>query len=208
MKHDLDINTPKGQESLKYERQAINILEMKVGGSYVSTPKELPADVDYIKMDGDIMTAVLEVKCRNDAVSVFRGVWKNEWLITSEKIDKGKRAAIALQVPFWGVLYSIPDDTVLLQPIYCPIRKKMLTKERREVTDTQATVNGGEARRMNSFIDISKAKVVKPPWAQTNEEWWADHDSYSSLGRLRAAPHEQAPGHLARLLLHNGHGEH
>jgi hypothetical protein len=78
---------------------------------------------------------------------------ESSWLITYEKIEGGRRLADLMQVPFWGFLYFVKDHLLLAKKLYDPKAGWLAAFEVR-CTETQATVNGGNAKRFNAFIDM------------------------------------------------------
>ena len=157
----LDIETPKGQESATQEVsmiQAINDLYPKF--QFITTDKSKPANVDgVLTLDGQIK-AVIESKCRSASLDELRGSFKNEWLVTYEKLTKGCALAKSLCVPFVGFLYLLKSESILSIQIadeygvFLPSIRIVRTK-------TQATINGGSIVRANAFIHMANAKVIK-----------------------------------------------
>lgn len=157
----LDINTPKGQETLKQERRAAEIIEkMWPGMAYIHTPKDQPACIDALLVWKNVVRAVALTSCRNFDLGCLRTTFNAEWLLTFEKIIGAQRMAQAMCVKCWGLLYLVPNDVVLRVELFSPAGG-WLTKFRVEKTETQATVNGGTAVRDNAFIDMSFASVLR-----------------------------------------------
>lgn len=155
----LDINTKKGQQSLEDERVAALFLEQSLGISYIETPKDSPAKVDAILMHNNKMFGVAETKCRyNLTLDKFQKVFNNEWLVTKEKIDTGIRIAESLGVCFYGILYLVNDGKILVQRI-SQSTGDLAVSINNKITKTQKTINGGKIDRLNSYIDMSKAKI-------------------------------------------------
>jgi len=158
----MDISTPRGQETLVQEARAVRLWHGKNPNfQYCETPKDTPAAVDAGLIKDGVIKAVVETKCRRD-LTVEKLVreydWK--WLVTTEKIHKGRYVAEALQVPFLGFLYLVDEDVLLYQVLWEPkFGWKPEIEER--ITRTQSTVNGGSIMRENSFIDMSNAKQIK-----------------------------------------------
>ena len=160
----LDILTPKGQKTLADEMKCKSLFEAtNPGRLYIATPKDMPADVDAVILRGASIEAVVEQKSRyNCRLTTFMETWDGEWLITSSKLDRGYRASMALQVPFYGFLYIVDDDLLLTKKFSGP-DGVWVAKIRREETVTQATVNGGSAFRLNAFVDMTDAKIHRRP---------------------------------------------
>lgn len=155
---NLDILTPKGQQSAQQQIDAINaILAQRPGTTFIHTALDGPAAVDgFFIRDGEIR-AVAEVKCRVDMdYAKFMGERKGEWLITNQKIEDMRILCAMLQVPGFGVLYLVNDGLVLMRKL---VDSTGQTTEvfRIDDTRTQRTVNGGSAMRANAFIPMHNA---------------------------------------------------
>lgn len=158
----LDILTDAGKETLAQEMRAASIVEGQWSEChYVFTGKSGIAIVDAVIVRNWHLAAVAETKCRRMTLPELRIRFKNEWLVTRAKILGGAKVADGLMVPFWGLLYLVPEDVVLRVKLYEP-GCGWLVPIRSERTQTQATVNGGTAMRDNAFIDMGTADVLKP----------------------------------------------
>jgi hypothetical protein len=154
----LDIETPRGQAALQWERRAASVFEqMFPGFSYVETPKEQPAAVDAVIVRNGVITAVLEMKCRDTTLLNFHRAFEGQWLVTFDKLLRSSEAADRLSVPLIGGLYLIKDDHLLVKRLYEPERGWVCDMAIRR-SDTQRTINGGVANRSNAFIDMREAK--------------------------------------------------
>lgn len=158
----MDILTPKGQETLVEEARAVRLWQSKYPDfRYCETPKEMPAAVDAVLIKDGVIKGVVETKCRrNMSLEKLESEYKWEWLVTTEKIHKGRYVAEALQVLFIGFLYLVDDDVLLHQVLWRPDHGWVPSIGARQ-TRTQYSVNGGSAMRENSFIDMSNAKSIK-----------------------------------------------
>lgn len=173
----MDILTPRGQVSLSDEQIVADWLAMR-GTQYVQTEKDKPAKVDAIVFQKNILIGVAETKCRYKlTLSQLRGTFNNEWLITEEKVRNGLIVANALCTRLLGMLYLVDDDTLLVTDLRRAPR-------RIERTATQATINGGIARRENAFVNMESAQVYDGIKKQLEES------------RARAAMHRPFGGHL------------
>lgn len=157
----VDILTPKGEETLRQELRAIELLQKKFPGvRYVHTPKNKPASVDAVLVKDSEIVAVVETKCRQMTLNDLLFKFEGDWLVTWDKVSCGRDAASYFCVPFVGILYLVPDDTLLVQKISdangdwsVPMRIKQ--------TETQRTVNGGTAIRYNAYISMENATKIK-----------------------------------------------
>lgn len=159
----LDINTPRGQQTLADEQIAIRLFEDRFpGSSYIQTPKDGISIIDGVIEKGGVVTGIVETKCRYDmTLSQFERERDSAWLVTFEKIDGGRRLADLLQVQLWGFLYFVKDSVLLAKRIYDPKTGWQVTF-RVTKSETQATVNGGRANRDNAYIDMRCAMRLTP----------------------------------------------
>ena len=156
----MDILTPKGQQSKKHETIAANIFCKEFPDiTYIETPKDKPAKIDALLFShGEIIRAV-ETKCRNTTLDEFRNSFKNEWLITFEKVDSCRLLSAALGVPLVGFLYLIPSNVLMVVQI-SDERGIFTQKIRIEATKTQQTINGGTAVRNNAYIEMNNSHLI------------------------------------------------
>ena len=154
---NLDISTPKGQQSLREEQQCLNALALIHNDcSFIQTPKDEPSDIDGIIARNGVMVAAFETKSRKCNINQMKQ-WNNEWLITYEKILKGCEIARRLKIKFYGFLFLV-EEPVLLSVLISDKHGNIVPTVRIERTTTQRTVNGGEIKRTNAYIDLSNAK--------------------------------------------------
>jgi hypothetical protein len=156
----MDILTERGQQSLADEQQACKIFSSNYPRyQYAQTPKERPSDIDAFLIRDGIIAGVVETKCRYDVnLDEFKDRYSCEWLVTFDKILKGKQIADALCIKLIGFLYIVQSKTLLVQTIsdnglYVPSIKIMTTQ-------TQATINGKTAVRSNAYIDMSQSTTL------------------------------------------------
>lgn len=115
----MDILTPKGQETLAQERAAISLfLQSFPGFEFIETPKDTPADIDGIITKNGVMISGVEVKCRNMTADDLVNKYKNQWLITADKLDRGVNVCERLGIDFRGFLYLVPHNMLLIVPIF------------------------------------------------------------------------------------------
>ena len=157
----LDVNSPKGQESLEHELRAVQLWQHHYTEfTYVHTPKDGPAYVDAVIINNESqLVAVVEQKSRNMSLEQLQK-WDMEWLITYDKIESGRYVANALGVPYIGFLYLIPDDLLITQKI-SDKDGKWTCHFRTDITETQETINGGKIERLNAYIDVTGAKHIR-----------------------------------------------
>lgn len=157
----MDILTPKGRETIKQEREAISLfLDAFYDYGFSETPKDRPADIDGIITHNGTLISGVEVKCRMMTYEELMGPFRGRWLVTQDKIDRGISLCRGLGIDFRGFLYLVPDKMLVIVPIWSYDRGLLADIELAQ-TETQATVNGGVALRLNAYIDITKAKRLE-----------------------------------------------
>jgi len=158
----LDINTPRGQKSLEYERRCAEIwLSHNPGWQYIKTPKDSDSPIDAVLVDPtNTIRALVEQKSRDMTRSQL-AEFSDEWLVTMDKLVRASGIGRLLRVPLVGFLYLIPEDSLLTKQL-SDEEGLFVAKFRCDRTPTQATINGGEAVRANAYIDMSGAKEFVP----------------------------------------------
>ncbi len=159
----LDVLSKAGQETVRDEALAASLWEShNAGWSYASTPKAKASAVDAVLVqNGSLVGAIVETKCRYDlGYSKFFGVFRGQWLMTLAKVTKCAEVSRLLCVPFYGFLY-LPEEDILLTQRITDSTGTIIVPYTTSLTETQAGVNGGTARRENAFIDMSSAKVLR-----------------------------------------------
>jgi hypothetical protein len=158
----LDILTLKGQESWRDEQRLAAWLEQNFKFRYVQTPKHVSATVDAVLIGANhALIGVAETKCRyNLDMNEFKTAFKQEWLMTWNKVNYAMKIATGLGVPLVGFLFLVKPSVVLVQRISNP-NGELVAPIRLQTTTTKATINGGYAVRTNAFIDMSAAKFYE-----------------------------------------------
>ena len=156
----LDINTPRGQSALAYERECIEAFcNLYPDYNFLETDKNEPAAIDgffYLHKRNWVDCAV-EVKTRNMTTEQLMCDYGNEWLVSYDKILKGQQLSELICSPFVGMLYLIPEKKILTIKITDNRGKFLLDFDVRK-TRTSASINGGEVIKENAFIPMEKAK--------------------------------------------------
>ena len=155
----LDILTENGQEHAKHEYRAVELWNKKYPSSlYAETPKNKPASLDALLIKNNVIVAGVEQKSRNASLEQLK-TWNYEWLITNQKIVDCVACTTSLGVPFFGFLYLIDSDMLLVQKI--ADEDGVYTVDiRRAFTNTRANINGGSIVRENAYVDMSKALII------------------------------------------------
>lgn len=172
----LDINTPKGQISLKQEQYVLSVLRQKYPDKYViQTPKQLDAKCDGIIVSNQTMCmdSVYEIKCRENLVMEPDGSFsyvspkgihypETSWLITYEKIEACVDIATKLRIPFIGLLY-LTTSNVCMQFHISDANGNYMFEFDVKNTNTQKTTNGGRINRDNAYLPFKCATQILSP---------------------------------------------
>jgi hypothetical protein len=155
----LDINTPKGQESLSQEHQTHQIIKRNWKLDIIETPKDSTAACDGFLIKNGVIVALFETKCRNLTYNEL--INYDTWLITMAKIAKCKSLSKLLRVPFIGFLYLVSESNPILLSVKITNNKGEYLFEFEQIEEpTQANINGGVAVRVNAHIPVDKLKQV------------------------------------------------
>jgi hypothetical protein len=157
----LDINTPNGQITLAHEQEQLAVIRgQHPSWSFVQTPKTLDSDVDgfIVKPDGTAPAMFLS-SCRMADRQTMREKWRDEWLLTYDKIHKAVVLAKSLRMSVYGFLYLVPDRLVIVVPLVSK-DGSVVAKMRLERTKTQKTCNGGEIVRTNAYIQLAGCSEI------------------------------------------------
>jgi len=162
----LDIDTERGRETLEYERRAARALERATGHRYVAGSKAGSAwPLDAVVADpvsGDLV-AVVEQKTRSETVERMKSVHGGTLILSADKVRSGIVGADLLGCAFWVLVYlrDEPDaHRVVLIDVYNQ-QRGLLPGIRWERTKTRATVNGGEAHRLNCYIPLLGGRLLR-----------------------------------------------
>ncbi len=154
----LDVLSERGKKAVEQLRDGLRM----IGRQYVETRQDVEGDIDgfFLSADGTTLAAAFEGKARNMSLSDLENRFDNEWLVTYEKIAKGAVISRSLRVPYFGVVYLVPDKTTLLVKL-TDDHGNIVAPMRLGVTDTQATCNGGKATRTNAYVSMVSAKAYR-----------------------------------------------
>jgi hypothetical protein len=156
---NLEINTPKGQETLIDEKKVIEEIKKKWGVHIIETDKKRESRIDNLIIQNDVLKAIAEVKCR-DMTLLNMEEWGDTWLITNQKLIDGAILSKLLSVPFFGFLYLIPENLILYWKI---------TNDKGEFlfpfdvvnSRTRYSCNGGSIVRENAYLPRKYSKQLK-----------------------------------------------
>ena len=153
----LDINTRRGQSSLRYEKKMIDKIndtickKHKNSSMLIETDKNMDSKIDGIIIKNNQVSGVFESKCRNLSLIELQSF--GSWLVTYDKIADGKLLSTMLRAPFIGFLYLIKDDIIMYWKITDKYGNFLFDYDVKE-TRTQRTINGGSIIRKNAFLPI------------------------------------------------------
>ena len=158
----MDIKTPKGRQTLDDEAKAASLFSTRYPQySYCETPKDEPASVDAVLVQNKQIRAVVETKCRYDMTFVQLITDREaQWMISFDKIIKGKTVSAHLGVPFLGFLYLVPQDILIVTKI-TDERGEIVCKMSVTERLTQRTVNGGTNRKTIALINLENSRVLR-----------------------------------------------
>lgn len=153
----LDINTPKGRESLKLEMKMLEYISDCWDVEIIETNKEKTSCCDGFLVKNNTIIGLFEDKCRKLTINELEDY--GSWLITHQKLIDCKTISELLKVPFFGFLYLVKSNVVMFWKItdskgeYCFAFDNM-------PTTTQKTINGGQIIRDNAFLPFLNGNVV------------------------------------------------
>jgi len=158
----MDILTPAGQLTMIDEKKMADMWSESTGYVYSPTPKNTPCAIDALLFDPlNVLVGVAEAKCRYDlTVESFRKQFRNEWLVTMDKLIKAADIASSLCVPLYGFLY-LCDEPALMTVRLTYSTGQFAVPFRCCNTETQATCNGGRITRANAYIKMDAARLYR-----------------------------------------------
>lgn len=156
----LDINSEKGKETVVEEIKMLQYISKCWGLKIRTTKKNQPIPYDgAIFNEENEKVAIFESKNRQNTLDEFKE-W-GSWLITFEKIEKCRKIAKELNVPFYGFL-GIEKSKLVLYWKISDENGNYLFEFDHHHTLTRETVNGGEAYRDNAFLPMEYANFIQP----------------------------------------------
>ena len=150
--------SPRGQAANAAAQGMAEALAEAWGMTWAPTPLDAPALVDGVFLRQGVLAAVAECKVRQHGREAMRQ-WGDEYLITAQKLEEGRRAARLLAVPFLLCVLLTPDRTADWWRVAHSDGTWALPFAQR-VTATQRTVNGGSATRTNAFLPFAEARSL------------------------------------------------
>jgi hypothetical protein len=152
----LDSQTPKGVPYIEDEEVVAKAVCEKMNCEQIHMASD-DTHVDRLFYRANQLVAVGEIKSRNMSLNELENM--GSYLITESKILVGAALASLLGVPY--MLYvNLKKDNVIVYWLVTDAEGEFKVHYDSEMTSTMANVNGGEARRMNAFIDLAKMKTL------------------------------------------------
>lgn len=162
----LDVDTPKGQQFLSTQQQAAEWF----GRQYKCTMEEGPKKtdrLDYLMKRGNEAVGWVEVKTRNMGVLSDRrlvlpdGSTVDTYLISASKLKHMVARSTLFGIPSGLLVYPLLCErpTLLFWSLVDGYGKPVIDNIRFEKTETQATCNGGNAKRMNAFLPTAPMQI-------------------------------------------------
>ena len=158
----LDINTPKGRACAADQIEAMRIVYEQHPEFQVKFTSDTDgAVVDVFICKGNHILSTGEIKARHDMnYQRLMGERRGEWLLTMKKLTDMGQLCKLLCIPGYGYVY-LPSDRLVLAVILCDRQGRIVCKYRTERTETQASINGGVAHRINAFIRMDNARKYR-----------------------------------------------
>lgn len=157
----LDINTERGRAAAEMQHRAADIVfGRSETHSFIHTSDTDCAAVDGFIVAGGFVSGFAEIKSRDSTHQNFMTTFKAEWLLTHQKLLDIQSISKLLRLPGYGMIYLIPDGIVLV--VQLTDKNGIITcKYRTAHTETQRTINGDVANRLNAFINVASAKIYR-----------------------------------------------
>ena len=157
---ELDVNTPKGETAKMQEKRAHELLVQRYPCDIIPTYPDKKAKIDAIFSYSGELDVIAETKSREYFNRQKKTLFTEKklfdvgsWLITFDKIERGKYLSEILTCVYIGLLYLVSEDKLFVWKIarfgeWCCDFDTRKTK-------TKETTNGGEAYRENAFLRTS-----------------------------------------------------
>ena len=182
----LNAQTPRGKKALEWARKGLRAWARENPKyCYISTKENTYADIDAIvgipsvKFPTDVDTNVaahmlyvgaeldhvMEAKARDMTKAKLFGAYGGKWLVSKDKLERGRDVAYALRTDFYGLLVLVPDKvcyyTILAKYSEEDGGLKWVIPFEVMKTETQKNINGGTAFRENAYIDMREVEEIE-----------------------------------------------
>jgi len=125
----------------------------------VSTTPTGPAPVDAVITCGGELIGLAEIKARDLTLAALRRMQPPGYLVTFDKLRRGRALAHVLSVPYHLIVGLYPEQRIVWWNVSTATGawRARFTVER---TPTQATCNGGTARRLNAYLALDDMRTL------------------------------------------------
>lgn len=156
---NLDANTPLGRAAIATSREGIEaFLREHPTLRLIETDQEKPADVDGIIHSDGMIRAVVELRTRYITIDRMMDTFDGKWLVSYDKLKRGRDLARALRCEFIGVIVLALSSVVLVKKL-CDSDGNWTCDFTTAISDTKATVNSNAIdRRKNAYVDVTTAR--------------------------------------------------
>jgi len=156
----LDINTPRGQESVAEETEMFNLIKSKNPScKFFHTPITKASLIDGFITRNEELIGIYESKCRRHSLETFQNQFQNEWMMSCHKLLSGAQLSKMLEVPFVGYLYIVPNKIVMSVKITNE-KGRFIIPIRFAEKKTSACCNGGTMQDTCGFINLKSMKII------------------------------------------------
>lgn len=158
----LDINTPRGQQTLADEvAMAVMFEELHPNWRYVHTKKDTDAKIDAILITKDykLQGIVLQSSRYGLTLETLRGRFNNQCVLTWMKVKRAAFQARLLRTPLYVFLYLVDERRLLIRKLHDG--NNWATPIEVRFTETQANVNGGRVFRNNAYINMGEGAPIE-----------------------------------------------
>lgn len=162
-----EVYTEKGMQAQATSERVLGEIcaKYKLDLSWIEDHKD--TDRPRLSFDGFLSKnnkaiGIFEARTRNaelqDGSLVYNGKSFDTVIVTTAKIEECARYCRAFNLPLY--FFIILNNATLMFELI-DRRGEVLIQTEEKVTTTQATINGGEKTRLNSYLKIKDARVMK-----------------------------------------------
>ena len=160
----LEVDTPEGMDRIKTESQISTAVCMHFGWIDLTTGRTAP--IDRVFHSGLDVVAVGEIKSR-DCTSKQIYSW-GSGIISATKLEHGRAASVALNVPYWVFLGCI-DGVILAWEIFTTTGEPRFsyTTERMQ---TQRSVSNRDSTKIDSCVHLPARHSTQIHWTSSRRK--------------------------------------
>lgn len=151
----LDCNTERGRQWISQQNRVGLAFAAAFKAQVIFTDDTRDADVDALFFRENSLGAIAEIKARSMSLLQLQNF--KSYLITYDKIEKGRMAAVTLRVPYL-VIVGLIDRIAYWR--MSDSEGKWQTRFDVKQTETQATCNGGIVSRANAFLSLATMRLT------------------------------------------------